>query len=220
MTTTTLTGHAPRKTLASQLDRLDGIIDTLADGLTGAVADAVRDAVTAAVRQAVEQVLHEVLANPELLRALIGPLAPPPSVPTPQSVQADPAPSKLTKACVQVKGALGLGWRRLRDRAKSASRWIGTKVRALPGRVRDGLKHLRIVDRLRSLRQAAAKAWELRRPVTLSLAAGVVAGLAGYLAGPVVSAFALGACGSTMTLAAVLVAPFVRMWKALAMPSA
>ena len=37
MSTTNVNGGAPRKTLASQLDRLDGIIDTLAEGLNGTV---------------------------------------------------------------------------------------------------------------------------------------------------------------------------------------
>src|SRR5262245_7520249 len=37
-------GRPIRKSLASQLDRLDGIIDTLGDGLNEAVADVVRHA--------------------------------------------------------------------------------------------------------------------------------------------------------------------------------
>src|SRR5688572_18017313 len=68
----TTNGRPVRKSLAGQLDRLDGIIDTLSEGLNGAVADAVRDAVTAAVQQAIRQVLTEVLTNPDLLRALAG----------------------------------------------------------------------------------------------------------------------------------------------------
>src|SRR5690349_14287872 len=51
----------PRKTLASQLDRLDGILDGLDRALTGAVQDAVEQA----VKQAVQAVLAEVLTNRE-----------------------------------------------------------------------------------------------------------------------------------------------------------
>jgi hypothetical protein len=51
-----------RKTLASQLDRLDGILD----GLDAALAGAVQEAVERAVRQAVQTVLREVLSNPEV----------------------------------------------------------------------------------------------------------------------------------------------------------
>jgi hypothetical protein len=51
-----------RKTLASQLDRLDGILD----GLDSALAGAVQEAVSMAVKQAVQAVLSEVLTNREL----------------------------------------------------------------------------------------------------------------------------------------------------------
>src|SRR5262245_63181376 len=67
-----------RKTLASQLDRLDSILDALSDGLNEAVATAVEGAVERAVRQAVGQavketmqtLLTEVLTNADLLGAL------------------------------------------------------------------------------------------------------------------------------------------------------
>src|SRR5262245_47643809 len=79
MTTTTTNGSV-RKTLASQLDRLDGILDALSDGLNQAVATAVEGAVERAVRQAVGQavkeavqaVLTEVLTNADLLAAVRG----------------------------------------------------------------------------------------------------------------------------------------------------
>jgi hypothetical protein len=52
--------------LASQLDRLDGILDGLDSALTGAVQDAVEQA----VKQAVQAVLTEVLTNRELQEQL------------------------------------------------------------------------------------------------------------------------------------------------------
>jgi hypothetical protein len=55
-----------RKTLASQLDRLDGILD----GLDAALASAVQEAVEQAVKQAVQSVLTEVLTNRELQQQL------------------------------------------------------------------------------------------------------------------------------------------------------
>jgi hypothetical protein len=55
-----------RKTLASQLDRLDAMLDGLADGLTDAVAQAVQTAVAVAV----QAVLTEVLTNPDVLAKL------------------------------------------------------------------------------------------------------------------------------------------------------
>ncbi len=66
MTTTPATrthsNGQPRKTLASQLDRLDGILD----GLDAALAGAVQEAVEQAVKQAVQAVLTEVLTNRQL----------------------------------------------------------------------------------------------------------------------------------------------------------
>jgi hypothetical protein len=56
----------PRKTLASQLDRLDGILD----GLDSALAGAVQEAVSMAVKQAVQAVLTEVLSNRQLQEQL------------------------------------------------------------------------------------------------------------------------------------------------------
>src|SRR6516162_7473241 len=55
-----------RKTLASQLDRLDSILDGLSEGLNDAVAQAVREAVGLAVHEAVQAVLAELLTNPLL----------------------------------------------------------------------------------------------------------------------------------------------------------
>ena len=68
-----------RKTLSSQLDRLDGILDGLDRALTGAVQDAVEQA----VKQAVQAVLSEVLTNRELQEQLqqAAQHAPPPEEP-------------------------------------------------------------------------------------------------------------------------------------------
>jgi hypothetical protein len=86
MATTTVNGQG-RKTLASQLDRLDAILNGLSVGLNEALATTVEGAVTLAVRQAVGQavketlqvVLAEALTNPDLHAALRGllPAAPP-----------------------------------------------------------------------------------------------------------------------------------------------
>src|SRR5438270_12242751 len=69
-----------RKTLASQLDRLDQILDTLGEGLDEAVAQAVQQAVELAVREGVHQgvrsALAEVLSNPEVLAVLRAAAAP------------------------------------------------------------------------------------------------------------------------------------------------
>ena len=56
----------PRKTLASQIDRLDNILDRLDAALAGAV----QEAVCVAVKEAVQAVLTEVLTNRKLQEQL------------------------------------------------------------------------------------------------------------------------------------------------------
>src|SRR5438270_1984167 len=85
MTTHASKNGQERKTLASQLDRLDAILDVLGEGLNEAVALAVQEAVTVAVRQAVKVAVAEVLTNPDVLQRLRGaPVATavPPPAPT------------------------------------------------------------------------------------------------------------------------------------------
>jgi hypothetical protein len=71
MTTTVQTnpnGRAARKSLSSEIDRLDNILDGLADALNESVA--------AAVQQAVAGVLTEILTNPTFADRLRGPVNP------------------------------------------------------------------------------------------------------------------------------------------------
>jgi len=81
MTNTTQMNGPARKTLASQLDRLDGVIDGLSEGLNDAVSSAVREAVGLAVQEAVQAVLTELLTNPALREQLQGPAAAQPAAP-------------------------------------------------------------------------------------------------------------------------------------------
>ena len=114
MTTTTTNGSV-RKTLASQLDRLDSILDGLSDGLNEAVASAVEGAVERAVKQAVgeavretlQAVITEVVSNPDLVAAARTLLAPS----NPAASPADPPerPRGLfRRACDAVKAGLAV----------------------------------------------------------------------------------------------------------------
>jgi hypothetical protein len=92
-TTTTIPSNGQmRKTLASQLDRMDKMLDGLSEGLNEAVAAAVQAAVGQAVRAAVQQALAEVLANPELRQRLAtgDDLAVPATAPPPAEEPAAP----------------------------------------------------------------------------------------------------------------------------------
>jgi hypothetical protein len=119
---TVVNGRVPRKSLASQLDRLDGILDGLSEALQGAVADAVKEAVgpmlREAVREAVVATVQAVLSNSEL-RALS------PSVPPSGSVAA--AGPKL----VAGPGTC------LSTAAKTVAQFAGRKARALMAKIAD-----------------------------------------------------------------------------------
>ena len=158
-----------RKTLASQLDRLDSILDGLSEGLNGAVADAVREATGAAVEQAVHKALLEVLTNPDVLALLAG--AAPPRQPA--SARAD--------------GAERPG---LRGRLATAKAWAAGRARAARtvchralGGVKAGLLGL----------------WRLRRQLLTAVSVGATVGLAAYLAGPWLSAVAGGLAGGMLS---------------------
>ena len=106
-TVTTPTNGQMRKTLASQLDRMDQMLDGLSEGLNEAVAAAVQAAVGQAVHAAVQEALREVLANAELRRRLAAgddPAVPAAAVPPPQE---PPAPRQPTEPPAPSRGGFG-----------------------------------------------------------------------------------------------------------------
>jgi hypothetical protein len=162
-----------RKTLASQLDRLDQILDTLGEGLNEAVGQAVQEAVEAAVREGVRQgvrgALSEVLTNPEVLAALRAALAPEPPNPQPA-----PAPC-MPPSTPRKSGLLGRAW----GRAGAGFQKVGTalgagvqRVRQAAGTVRGGLQILK----------------PFRTQLLVALGVGTAVGVAVFFAGPYVAA--------------------------------
>jgi hypothetical protein len=134
MTKTLETNGQTRKTLASQLDRLDRLLDGLAEGLNQANASAVKEAVGLAVQEAVQAVLTEVLTNPALreqLKAAV-PEAAPPAEPTPTGGK-----GRLARLCSHVRDKLRSACRagaeqmkRVGQAALIAWRLAGARVRA------------------------------------------------------------------------------------------
>src|SRR4051795_11882711 len=133
----TLTNNTsrPRKTLATQLDRLDSILDGLSAGLNEAVATSVQQAAAVAVQQAVV----EVLTNAEL-RRLLHPPAPQPAAPPPPNPP--PAPGKggllqgvlglARRTWAAARAAAGSAWGRVQALARGAgqiARAGGERVR-------------------------------------------------------------------------------------------
>jgi hypothetical protein len=136
MTKTMETDGQTRRTLASQLDRMDQVIDGLAEGLNAAVAGAVQEAVGLAVKEAVQAVLREVLANPTLREQLQNASSPaPPDEPAHDS---EGGKGRLAVLCSRVgatlRSACRAGADRLRQAGQAASwawRLAGNRVRAV-----------------------------------------------------------------------------------------
>src|SRR5215475_13022717 len=135
---TTTTNGSVRKTLASQLDRLDSILDGLSEALNGAVATAVEGAVERAVKQAVgeavretlQAVLAEVVSNPDLLTAARTLLAPGIAADAPP----DPPKSLFRRACGAVKSGLGVA----AMACNGAGAYVANKAAAVKATARSG----------------------------------------------------------------------------------
>jgi hypothetical protein len=137
----TTNANGQRKSLASQIDRLDALLDGLADGLNGAVAQAVQVAVALAVKEAVQAVLTEVLTNPAVLAKLqAATRAAQPEQPTDAPAPKGPgrfaawrnwAGAQLQKAGQRCRA----GWQRVRDAgvalARRAARVVTTAATAV-----------------------------------------------------------------------------------------
>lgn len=175
----TIPNISPRKNLASQLDRLDHILDGLAEGLNGAVETAVQKAVTVAVEQAIKGIAAELFTNPDLLGKLgMGPA-------TAEPVQPNTAPpvmkSRVRKLVTKTGSWLASGWRSLRRTVTGAACCI--------------------VRTLSTLWQQVRRLRYFQVPLLAALAVGAVVGVAAFCGGPYVAAFAGWLAGFTTTLA-------------------
>src|SRR6516225_12383483 len=138
MTKTLEMNGTTRKTLASQLDRLDSILDGLSEGLDQAVAQAVREAVGVAVQEAVQAVLTELLTNPALREQLQRPAAAESAPPDDPANKQGGGRGRLAALCGRVGDKLrsacraGAGWLRWAGQAASlAWRLADDRVRAV-----------------------------------------------------------------------------------------
>jgi len=177
-TTISPNGRPLRKSLASQLDRLDNILDALSDGLNQAVATVVEDAVSKAVAVAV----RELLTNSELLRAIHGPQPansraapePPPTAP--------PRPNLLRQILDRGRATLVHAAAVTVASLFSARSWVGTKVRLAVSHMAE--RCARIRDGFSS---ALLLLWHGRKIVLAALGAGLLVGLGCYHASPLVA---------------------------------
>jgi hypothetical protein len=212
MTTPTMIGNGrlQRKTLSSQIDRLDGLLDGLAENLNDAVAQAVRDTVAQVVREAVEGSVKEVLSNPELLRVALAQHTPalPPAQPTPEprrrsfskliqsgwiwlgqkvAQTGSQVQKKLGQGLSWCKEKLHQGWSALWNRR---NRWIGSCVGTVTALATVGLA-----------------LWQFRWSCAIALTAGLIAGVSGYCAGPLLGALISGLGGMALALSTLILLP-------------
>lgn len=175
MTTATSTNGRGRKSLASQIDRLDQVLDGLAENLNEAVATAVKEAVQAT--------LVELVTNP-VVRARLQGTVPPAAPPAKPSLA-----GRLGQALGRVQGWVGA---RLAAAREAAGRLIsrGRQTCAAVGRqARQGF--VTLLTRLVLVRRYAAQ-------LLAALAVGLAVGVAAYFAGPWLSA-TVGTAGGFVT---------------------
>ena len=107
MATSNGTTTAQRKSLSSQLDRLDRVLDGFADNLNEAVADSIKEivgeVVQTTIHETVQSLIREVLGNPTILNGLRQTLRPmdnsahsPTGNPESQVSQSPAQPPKVT----------------------------------------------------------------------------------------------------------------------------
>ena len=193
----TMNARTARKSLADQIDRLDGVLDGLSEALNESVADAVKDAIAGTVRQAVHAAVTEVLSSPDLLRAALEKHAPVATLSEPPAPQPKPPTLRENVArignrlCEKVKRAASLA----KEKLNAAARLAGTALAVAP----------------MLLRAVAKKVWDFRKPCAVAVGVGVACGSVCYLGGQVFSSIANGASGAAITLSA-LTLPLKRLF--------
>jgi hypothetical protein len=170
-------GNAQRKSLSSQLDRLDSILDGLDGALSGAITDAVKDAVSTAVAETVRATLIEIVSNPQVISLLRGVV---PSIvqPTGQQEAQAPRASEPTPHGPTRRGVT------------SAWRWATAKLRAT--RQATVLSARQAVHGLVRTWRRANAVWQLKRPLFVALLIGFVAGMVSYASSPWVAGIVSG----------------------------
>jgi hypothetical protein len=156
-----------------------------------------------------------VLSNPELLRAALGQHTPP----TPPTQPTAPRPQrrlikdmlkggwnwvckKVTQAATNVKKKLGQGLS-----------WCVEKLRQGYAALRHGPGHLAAccVGTVAMLGAASATLWRFRRSCSIALSVGVIAGVVGYCAGPIINSLLCGLGGMALTLSSMVLLPLWRL---------
>jgi hypothetical protein len=179
-----------RQSLASELDRLDRMLDGLAEGLNEAVADAVKAAVGTAVREAAQAVLTEVLTNPEIRARLNGTA----------TVAAETTAQVLpTAATSGLRQRLSQLWQGVRSCLTGLCLSCGSSVWQVPSAVGNlGRRMMRGLASLWSRRQVVT---QFKYQLLTAVGVGMAAGTAAYCSGPWLAAGVSAVSGFVATLA-------------------
>jgi hypothetical protein len=162
-------GKGQRKSLASQLDRLDSILDGLDEALAGAIADTLKDAVTMAAAEAVRATLIGVVTNPDVIALMRSGLVP---------TATEPVPTELRTIVAETPDMVG----RVRQAITAAWRWSLSKVKAVGTAV--AYRTCRIGRGIVKTYCGINAMWKLKRPLLIALGIGSTAGVIAYASSP------------------------------------
>src|SRR5262245_23373659 len=198
-------GRTQRRNLATEIDRLDGILDGLDEALAGSLETAVRDVVGQVVREAVEATIKQVLSDPELIRSAIAQHAP----------VATPMPQRPRKTLKEVlKEKLAALFHKASEKASQAKRGLGSAWSWCVAKVERGCRWLWQAGKLAlSLAHTTAcAAWKHRKATLIALVVGALVGVGAYFCGPVIASSICGLSGAITTAAGIALRP---VWRAI-----
>jgi hypothetical protein len=182
MTFTMSPNNKVRKSLASEIDRLDRTLDGLADGLNEAVADAVKSAVGVAVKEAIQTVMKELLANPEVLAKL---------TPAASVCESKQDPSRASELVRRVWSGICGCVMAIRLACSSGVQKVQTKV---------GNGWSRTMERVKTVWSHIQVLGHLKHQIVLALGMGIISGIGVWYAEPWIGAVMSGIGGFATTL--------------------
>jgi hypothetical protein len=118
MTVSTPNGKMERRTLSSQLDRFDSMID----GLDGAIKEVIADS----VKEAVRATLIEIATNPDVLSVLRGGMTAAAPVTTTTAADVVPAGAPPTTISGKIRQAIASAWTWTVNKLQAAGRFVAT----------------------------------------------------------------------------------------------
>jgi hypothetical protein len=207
----TLNNVKPRKTLASQLDRFDRVLDGLAENLNAAVADSVKESVAVAVKE----VLAQFLTHTEVPKRL-------------KEVHDAVAPTRATTAIDGISEAMSRVWKRAKgiahtgfDLAKAITSSACNRARAFASgcvrytrtKMHGTLNRVRLAARVSQLLACwvGTVLWRHRKPILLTASGFCVIGLSCFIAGRIGEVLGMGmSCGAVAGATSIWLLPLLK----------